>query len=97
VIVTRDGMTIPLVGDLDFGTQRLDQIHDQAPKAAIETWRTFLRNHAEAIAAIDFCVHGSRSASAALVCGDPAADSGVAGGTDCRGISVGHGAELPDP
>jgi hypothetical protein len=32
-----DGMTILLVGDLDFGTkgQRFDQTHDQAPRAAI--------------------------------------------------------------
>ena len=71
-----------------------------------QTWRTFLRNHAEAIAEIDLCVvptltfeclfaflvvgHGRRQ----LVRGDPAPDGGVAGAADRRGIPVGHGADL---
>jgi len=68
-----------------------------------QTWRTFLRNHAHAIAAIDLCVvptltferlftflvlgHGRRTA--ALVRGDPAPDRGVAGAADRGGISRG--------
>jgi hypothetical protein len=72
-----------------------------------QSWRTFLRNHAEAIAAIDLCVvptltfeclfaflvvgHGRRQL---LVCGDPASDGGVAGPTDRGGISVERGAGL---
>src|SRR5205807_3952917 len=71
-----------------------------------QTWRTFLHNHAQAIAAIDLCVvptltfeclfaflvvgHGRRQ----LVRGDPAPDGGVAGAADRRGIPVGHGADL---
>jgi len=72
-----------------------------------QSWRTFLRNHAEAIAAIDLCVvptvrferlfafiiigHGRRQL---LVCGNPASDRGVAGTADCRGLSVGDGPDL---
>jgi hypothetical protein len=32
------------------------EVHDRAPWTAIAEWRTFLRNHADAIAAIDLCV-----------------------------------------
>jgi hypothetical protein len=73
-----------------------------------QTWRTFLRNHAEAIAAIDLCVVptltfrvsvcvsrvGPRSPTTALVRGDPAPDRRVAGAADRGGIPVGHGADL---
>ena len=73
-----------------------------------QNWRTFLRNHADAIAAIDLCVvptltlrapvcfycSGTRTATVAVVCGDPASDGGVAGPTDRGGISVEHGAGL---
>jgi hypothetical protein len=71
-----------------------------------QTWRTFLRNHADAIAAIDLCVvptvtferlfafldvsHGRRQ----LVCGDPASDGGVVGAADCAGVSLGRGTGL---
>jgi hypothetical protein len=58
-----------------------------------QRWRTFLRNHAEAIAAIDFCVVstanfeclfalvvvGHRRRQLLWFCGDPASDGGVAG------------------
>jgi hypothetical protein len=73
-----------------------------------QTWRTFLRNHAEAIAAIDLCVvptltfeclfaflvvgHGRRTA--ALVRGDPASDRGVAGAADRGGIPMEHSTDL---
>jgi hypothetical protein len=71
-----------------------------------QNWRTFLRNHADAIAAIDLCVvpnvrvpvcirrRGSRTSTAALVCGDPASDRGVARTTERGGIPVEHGADL---
>src|ERR1043166_2315930 len=32
------------------------QIHDRRRKRPPQSWKTFLRNHAEAIAAIDMCV-----------------------------------------
>jgi hypothetical protein len=73
-----------------------------------QAWRTFLRNHAEAIVAIDLCVvptadlrtpvclscAGPWTATAAVVCGNSESDCGVAGPTDRRGISVEHGADL---
>jgi hypothetical protein len=73
-----------------------------------QSWRTFLRNHAEAIVAIDLCVVptvsfdclyaficcGPQKVAAAVVCGDPASDGGAAGATDCGGISVDHGSGL---
>jgi len=76
-----------------------------------QSWRTFLRNHADAIAAIDLCVGsnsdirvpvcvscpGPWSTPAAVVCSDSASNGGVAGATDCGGIPLGHGAELSPP
>jgi hypothetical protein len=72
-----------------------------------QTWRTFLRNHAHAIAAIDLCgsnAHirvpvcvscvGPRSTTTALVRGDAASDRGVAGAADRGGIPVGNSADL---
>jgi hypothetical protein len=71
-----------------------------------QTWRTFLHNHAHAIAAIDLCLVptltfefcisgvGPLSTTAALVCCDPAPDRGVAGAADRGGIPVGHSADL---
>ena len=73
-----------------------------------QTWRTFLRSHAEAIAAIDLCVAPNRdvrapvcfscgwprTARAAVVCGNPESDGGVAGATDRGSIPMGHGADL---
>ncbi len=67
--------------------------------------RTFLRNHAEAIAAIDLCVVPTVSferlfafvvvaAAAAVVCGHPASGRRVASATDYRSISVGYGTGL---
>src|SRR3984893_18330414 len=64
-----------------------------------QTWRTFLRNHANAIAAIDLCVVptltfeylfafvGPWTATAVVVCGNPASDCGVAGATALRRVS----------
>ena len=72
-----------------------------------QTWRTFLRNHANAIAAIDLCVVptltfeylfafvGPWTATAVVVCGNPASDCGVAGATDRRGVPLEYGADLP--
>src|SRR5260221_14176579 len=72
------------------------------------SWRTFLRNHADVIAA-DRSVRGSDpdlraavclsccgpwTAATAVVCGDPQSVGGVAGSTDGRGIPVEHGAHL---
>jgi hypothetical protein len=73
-----------------------------------QTWRTFLRNHAHAIAAIDLCVVpnpdvrvpvcvsrvGPRSTTAALVRGDAASDGGVAGAADRGSIPMGLGTNL---
>ena len=72
-----------------------------------QSWRTFLRNHAEAIAAIDLClvptarfeslfalVDRPRTAATSVVCGDPASDRGMAGAADYRGFSVGDGSSL---
>src|SRR5215211_2514661 len=71
-------------------------------------WKTFLRNHAQAIAAVDLCVVPTpsfdrlfsaagakpRSAPSAVVHGDAASDSRVAGATDHRGFSLGLSAGL---
>ena len=76
-----------------------------------QTWRTFLRNHADAIAAVDLCLvptltfeclfafsgREPRSPTASLVRGNQASHGGVAGTADRRGISVGYGAALSDP
>jgi hypothetical protein len=73
-----------------------------------QSWRTFLRNHADAIAAIDLClvptltfdslfaflVVAHWSTTATLVCCNPASVGRVAGATDCGGIPVGHGTDL---
>jgi hypothetical protein len=78
----------------------------QAP----QTWNTFLRNHAEAIAAIDMCVvptltferlfaflvlGQSRPTTALMVRGDKASYSRVAGPADHRGVSLELCANLP--
>ena len=70
-----------------------------------QTWRTFLRNHADAIAAIDLCVVPTLtfgcgepwSTTAVVVRGNRASDGAVAGAADRGGISMGHGAELSGP
>jgi hypothetical protein len=75
-----------------------------------QTWRTFLRNHADAIAAIDLCVVPTLtfgclfaflvvpwSTAAVVVRGKRAPDGGVAGAADRGGISVGHGAAVSGP
>ena len=64
-------------------------IRRQGPPS--QNWRTFLGNHADAIAAIDLCVvptlrlsaclrfrPGTWTAAFAVVCGDPELDGGVA-------------------
>src|SRR5262245_87112 len=77
-------------------------IRRQGPPS--QTWRTFLRSHAEAIAAIDLCVVPTLTFErlfAFLVLGHDrrqllwfAVTRGVAGSTDRRRIPVGHGADL---
>jgi hypothetical protein len=71
-------------------------------------WKTFLRNQAQAIAAVDLCVvptvsfdrfvcvsgAGPWSPSADVVRGEAACDSRVAGPTDHRGVSLVIGADL---
>src|SRR5262249_8018256 len=71
-------------------------------------WKTFFRNHAQAIAAIDlfvvptltferlfaFLVLGPRPAAAAVVRGHAPPDGGVAGPTDHRGLSLGISSRL---
>jgi hypothetical protein len=80
------------------------------PGPPSQTWRTFLRNHADAIAAIDLCVvptltfewlfaflvlgHGRRQLL--WFRGDPAPDGRVVGAADRGGIPVGHGTDLSD-
>jgi hypothetical protein len=75
-----------------------------------QTWRTFLRNHADAIAAIDLCVvhtvtferlfalviigHGRRKL---LGRRDPASDDRMVGAADRRGVPMGHRSDLPHP
>ena len=82
------------------------EVHDPAPWTAIAELAAFLRNYADAIAAIDLCViptltferlfaflvvgHGRR----AVVCDYPQSVSRVASATDRRGIPVEHGAQL---
>jgi hypothetical protein len=77
-------------------------------KPPSQSWKTFLRSHADAIAAIDLCVVPtvnfsaavcipycrSRAAAAVVVCGSPPSDGGVAGPTDRGGISLGHSSWL---
>jgi len=81
-------------------------IRRQGPPS--QNWRTFLGNHADAIAAIDLCVvptltferlfafivlgHGRRQLL--WFSGDPESDGGVAGPTDRGSISVEYGANL---
>jgi hypothetical protein len=76
-----------------------------------QTWQTFLRNHADAIAAIDLCLvptltfeclfaffgREPLSTTAFVVRGDQASHGGVAGAADRRGIPVGNGTALSDP
>src|SRR5271157_3900886 len=45
-------------------------------------------------APICFRHYRPRTASALVVCGDPASDGGVASATDCRGLPVGDGTDL---
>ena len=77
-------------------------------KPPSQSWKTFLRNHADAIAAIDMCVvptvtfellfavPGSRArpATPAVVRGDTASNGRVAGPTNHRGFPLGLGADL---
>ena len=77
-------------------------------KLPSQPWKTFLRNHFEAIAAIDVCVVptltfdllfvflvlGPRPAMAVMVRGDAASNSRVAGSADHRGIPLDLGASL---
>jgi len=79
-------------------------------KPPSQSWKTFLRNHAEAIAAIDMCVVptvtfdrlfaflvlGHRPATAPLVRGHQAPDGRMASPTDHRSISVDVCADLFD-
>jgi hypothetical protein len=76
-----------------------------------QTWRTFLLNHANAIAAIDLCVvhtatfkclfallvigHGRRQLLWFAV--TPVSDGRMAGAADSGGLSVGHRASLLGP
>jgi hypothetical protein len=71
-----------------------------------QTWKTFLQNHAEAIAAVDMCVvptltfeclpsSWARPSTATVVRGNTASDSRVAGAADHRGLSLDLGADLP--
>ena len=73
-----------------------------------QTWRKFLRNNVDAIAAIDLCLvptvtfeclfaflvmgHGRRQLLWFTV--TPAPDGGVAGAADCGGVPVGRGTGL---
>ena len=70
-----------------------------------QSWKTFLRNHVQAIAAIDLCVVPTLTferlfaflvlpPATAVVRGDATSDSGVAGPTDHRGLPLGIGAGL---
>jgi hypothetical protein len=80
----------------------------RGPNSPSQTWKTFLRNHAEAIAAIDICVvptltfdrlfvflvlgHGRRQLLWCEVTRHPTAR--VVGATDYRGISLDLSADL---
>jgi len=76
--------------------------HPSTPPS--QSWKTFLQNHAEAIAAIDMCVvltlpfgrlfvtgPRARPKPAVVVRGDTASDCRVAGQADNRGVSLGLG------
>ena len=81
------------------------------PSPPSQSWRTFLTNHADCLASIDFFVvpHGHvpppvrvhrapprAPPDRAFRChGEP--DDGVGRTADPRGIPVGHGAAVPDP
>src|SRR5437868_5795027 len=78
-------------------------VRDGTPPS--QSWKTFLRNHVQAIAAIDLCVVPTLTferlfaflvlpAATAVVRGDAISDSGVAGPTDHRGLPLGIGAGL---
>jgi hypothetical protein len=68
----------------------------------LQTWKTFLRNHAEGIASIDmFAVptiglsttiriscSRPRTAAAVVVCRDPKSDGGVVGAPNYRGFPL---------
>jgi hypothetical protein len=73
-----------------------------------QSWKTFFRNHAQAIAAIDLCVVPTltferlcisgawpRPAAAIVVRGDAPSDGRVACPTDHRGLPLGISAGLP--
>jgi hypothetical protein len=76
-----------------------------------QTWQTFLRNHADAIAGIDLCLvptltfeclfaflvvsHGRRQLLWFAV--TRASHGGMASAADRRGIPVGHSTALSDP
>jgi len=76
------------------------EVHDPARRGPpSQSWRTFLRNHVDAIAAVDLCVVPTltferlfaflvlgHEEATAVVCGDPQSVGGVAGSTDGRGI-----------
>jgi hypothetical protein len=78
-------------------------------KPPSQTWKTFLRNQAEAIAAIDMCVVptlsfdllfaflvlGHHRRQLLWVRGDAASDSRVVGPSNYRGVSLDLGADLP--
>ena len=100
------GELLKLGFDIAESTVSKYMIRHRGPPS--QTWRTFLRNHADAIAAIDlcvvptltfeclFCVSRRRpwSTTAPLVCRDPASDGGMAGATDRGGFPVERGAYL---
>src|SRR5262249_61469765 len=75
-----------------------------------QTWRTFLCNHADAIAAIDLCLVPtltfeclfaflvvSHDRPASMVRGNQASDGGVAGTTARGSIPMEHYTELSEP
>jgi hypothetical protein len=64
----------------------------------LPTWKSLLRNHAEAIASIDLFVVPMIALSAAVVVrGDREPNGGVAGAPNHRSIPVGHGAQISHP
>ena len=80
------------------------------PSPPSQSWRTFLTNHADCLASIDFFVvptatfhllfgfivlHHERRQIMLRCHGEP--DDGVGRTADPRGIPVGHGAAVPDP
>jgi len=96
------GELLKLGVEISQSTVSKYMIRRQGPPS--QTWRTFLRNHAAAIAAIDLCVVPTLTFEclfAFLVLGHDrrqllwfAVTRGVAGSTDRRRIPVGHGADL---